>query len=76
MSTVQEWLDEQSRIPDGDPDDGVQAPDFPREDDPELFDAAERYLDLRDGFLDLRDGFEDAASHLADIMTLRGWEAR
>jgi hypothetical protein len=69
MVTVEQWLDAQSRVPDGDEDDGVEAPDFPRDDDPELFDVAQRYLDLRDRFA-------DAANDLASAMFARGWEAR
>jgi hypothetical protein len=69
MATPQEWLDSVSRVPSGDEEGGPTACDFSWSDDPELYDAAEHYLDLRDDFA-------DAADALAKIMFARGWSAR
>jgi hypothetical protein len=67
--TVQEWLDRQSEVPDGDGYDALEEPGFPREFDPELHDAVMTYLKQRVAF-------NDAADLVENLMFKRGWEAR
>lgn len=64
---VEEWLGRQRSVSDGEADDGVEAAVFPRDEDPELFDAIEAYLDMRDVFT-------ERAWELARLMRARGWE--
>jgi hypothetical protein len=65
--TLQQWLDRQSEVPDGNGYDALETPEWDRSEHPLLFDTIAHYLDLREAF-------NRKAEHIVAMMDELDWQ--